>query len=189
MRSAVAFLTGVVVTLAIPAAIVWLGLVDMSAAEKPGWLERTIGEEAFEGWLERTAPATANPLGADAAVLREGLEHYRENCVVCHAAPDVQRSEIAKGLHPGAPSLWKKGTQSMTDGQIFWAIRQGVAMTGMPAFGKTHSDDDVWRIVAFVRHLNDLAPAEKKALAGAATEEEQHHHHQDAGEEPRHSGD
>jgi mono/diheme cytochrome c family protein len=63
----------------------------------------------------------------------------------------------------------------MGDGELFWTIRQGVRMTGMPAFAPTHSDEEIWKIVTFIRHLPHLTPEEKEKLR-SVTEEEAHHH-------------
>lgn len=163
-RFLVGAIVGAALALGVPGAVVWFGAVDMSASSPPSFLERTVGERAFDAWLERTAPDTNNPLGETPATLAAGLDHYRENCVVCHAAPDVEPTEIAEGLHPPAPRLWKKGTQSLSDGALFWTVKNGVRMTGMPAFGKTHGDEEIWKIVAFVRHLPNLTAPEKAAL-------------------------
>jgi len=127
--------------------------------------------------MEKRAPQSANPSANDPSALEEGLDHYKENCVICHNAPGVPGTEISKGLNPPAPSLDSADVQELKDGEIFWTIKNGIRMTGMPAFGPTHSDHEIWEIAAFVRHLPKLTNEEKEKLKPAAEEEEHHHEH------------
>ena len=74
-------------------------------------------------------------------------------CVSCHGAPGVDASEAGDGLNPPAPDLTLPRVQKRTDGELFWLVQNGIRMTGMPAFGTTHKDEEIWKIVAFVRRL------------------------------------
>jgi mono/diheme cytochrome c family protein len=67
------------------------------------------------------------------------------------------------------------------DAELFWVIKNGIRMTGMPAFGVNHKDEEIRHIVAFVRHVPQLTDAERQALKTGAGEE---HHHD--GEEAEH---
>lgn len=186
-----AFLLGIlvgVVLVAIVGFVVALGF-NMEATNPPGPLERLVAHELVDRTLERHAPKDKNPRPASPEVLAEGLAHYRENCLVCHGAPGVELSEIGKGLNPAAPNLAHRGTQHESDGELYWTIREGIRMTGMPAFGPTHSSDEIWTLVTFVRHLPQLTEAEIKALKQEAREEEEHHHEHEAppAESPAHA--
>jgi mono/diheme cytochrome c family protein len=153
------------VVLAVVAAVAGIltGVCDMSAVKPPGGLEKAIGHAALNHSVSRRAPKTANPFsGPD--VVRAGLAHYRENCVFCHGAPGVDASEAGDGLNPPAPDLTLGGVQARTDGELFWIVQQGVRMTGMPAFGPTHKDPEIWKIVAFLRHLPQISKDEQAAL-------------------------
>lgn len=154
-----------------------LGLFDMSATGSPGILD-WWGNTNWESSLEWRAPDTELPATADAD---EGLEHYAATCLECHGAPDAERAEWAHHMQPTPPKLWEKGTQGMSDGQLFHVIREGVRMTGMPAFGPEHAEKDIWNMVAFVRQLNDLTPEQKRRLQEAEETEKEHHHHEHSG--------
>jgi len=153
------------------------GRIDVAATQHGGWNDR------LDRWLfrvssrsiERHAPAATNPFAADPAAAAVGLAHYRENCVDCHGARDVDTSEFAKGLNPGAPMLDMDDVQRMSDGQLFWVISNGVRATGMPAFSPTHSPEEIWKIVAFVRHLPKLSDTEVATLKKGREEAEDHH--------------
>ena len=65
-------------------------------------------------------------------------------CLTCHGAGTVDPSEIGEGLNPPAPDLTQPSVQSKTDGELFWIVQNGIRMTGMPAFGPTHKDEEIW---------------------------------------------
>ncbi len=163
LKIVIGFLVGIVFSIGVPLIILALGVPDFGADAKPTWLERTLAPWALDHSIERRTLHQADSFDGQPAAIAEGLRHYRENCVVCHAAPGLQQSEIAMGMNPPPPNL-AGDTQEMPDGELFWYIKHGVRMTGMPAFGLTHSDEQIWKIVAFVRHLPHLTDAEKLAL-------------------------
>lgn len=111
-----------------------------------------------------------------------GFDHYHAMCRFCHGAPGYNRSEVARGLYPTPPSLVSGEEQSdWNDAALYWIVANGIKMTGMPSFGKTHDDTELWGIVAFLRHLPAMDVAEYQAMAASAgsseeAEEEEHHH-------------
>jgi len=169
------FIAGLVLAAIVPLAIVWSGLIDMSATPEPGKIESALAPWAFDCSMKHHAPAAKNPFANSVAVLPAGLGHYRENCVVCHGAPDVKPADLAQGLNPPAPKLQTDDAQSLRDGEMFWIIQNGIRMTGMPAFGPTRSPEDIWHLVTFVRHLPKLTPAERAAFQAATRGEAEHH--------------
>ncbi|MCL5097622.1 MAG: cytochrome c [Candidatus Omnitrophica bacterium] len=163
----VGFVVGILLCIVVPLAIFAAGTINFGATTKPGWLERTLAPWALDQSRETRAPRENDPYTNAPAVLVTGLDYYRANCVMCHGAPEVDTWDLAKGLNPSAPHLQSHGTQSFSDGELFWTVKQGVRMTGMPAFKPTHSDEQIWIIVAFVRHLPSLSADEKAALRAA----------------------
>jgi mono/diheme cytochrome c family protein len=136
----------------------------------------TAPHTAVARWLlnttqERSVSARADDVPAqppvDSAMLRHGFEEYREMCVACHGAPGVERGALGKGINPEPPDLAKESAE-WSDGEIFWITKHGIKMAGMPAFGVTHSDEELWGIVAFVRRLESMSPEEYRRLAGVA---------------------
>ncbi len=74
---------------------------------------------------------------------------------------------MGKGLYPPAPDMRQTGTQSLSDGELYYIIRNGVRLTGMPAWGKAEpgdSDEETWMLVLFIRHLPHLTAEEEKAM-------------------------
>jgi mono/diheme cytochrome c family protein len=175
----VKFLLGVVFGILLvaigAAAVVYTGAFNTSAEKPPSRLEREFATFALNRAVARRAPNRKNPLPSSPENLRGGLTHFRENCLVCHGAPGVDPGEIGQGLNPGAPDLTLPRVQARTDGQLFWIVDGGIRMTGMPAFGPTHAENEIWQIVSFLRHLPEITDAEKGELQ-LQTELEEHHH-------------
>jgi mono/diheme cytochrome c family protein len=95
-----------------------------------------------------------------------GAGLYADMCSGCHLAPGMERSEISQGLYPAAPELARGVNRSAT--QEFWIIKHGVKMTGMAAWGRTHSDMPIWDMVAFIRKMPTLTPAQYQATVKSA---------------------
>ena len=157
------------------------GSWNIAASVAPGRLESKIALFAATRSIEKRAPNKTNPASGP-ATLRAGLGHFKENCVMCHGAPGVPEAELGMGLNPPAPDLTLPQIQKMTDGQLFWVVQNGIRMTGMPAFGPTHSEQQLWQIVAFIRHLPELTAAEQQVLKAGMEEEQEHH--EEGGEKP-----
>ena len=168
------FICGLIFILLVGFILVAIGAFDFSASNKPGVIENKLTPWAFERSMARRAPKQNNPFVNDSTALSVGMAHYKENCLVCHGVPGSEPSELSMGLNPSAPPLDDKGIQQLSDGQMFWIIQNGVRWSGMPAFGMTHKDEEIWKIVSFVRHLPQLTPEEKGKLI-PKTEEDHHH--------------
>ena len=166
------FLLGVLVGLLVVgvsgAVFAALGLFNTAASIPPSTVETKIAGFTLDHSVARRAPKSTRGLPSDPDSRRDGLAHYKAMCLVCHGAPGVESSEIAEGLNPPAPDLTLRRVQKRTDGEIFWIVQNGIRMTGMPAFGSTHKDEEIWKIVAFVRRLPALTPDEDKELTTAA---------------------
>lgn len=107
-----------------------------------------------------------NPIPITPDVLQEGLAHFADHCAVCHANNGSGQTPIGKNLYPPAPDLREPTTQNMSDGELFWAIHNGIRFTGMPAWGEgdPEQDFDSWKLVHFIRHLPQLMPDELEQM-------------------------
>ena len=95
-----------------------------------------------------------------------GAGLYDNLCTSCHLAPGMKKTDLSRGLYPKAPQL-AFGTD-LTPAQEFWTIKHGVKLTAMPAWGRTHSDDEVWDLVAFIRKMPDLDKGQYQAAVKSA---------------------
>ena len=71
---------------------------------------------------------------------------------------------MGRGLYPRAPDMRLPATQSLSDGELFYIIENGVRLTGMPAWSSHEAKDDSWHLVHFIRHLPKLTPAEVEEM-------------------------
>ena len=157
------------------------GLADVAATSPHAPLTRWVLETAMENAVERRAAGLRPPGSLDSPErIRAGARAYDAMCVACHGAPGQKPGILAEGLRPAPPPLAEEAHE-WTAGELFWITRHGVKMTGMPAFGPTHEDAQLWEIVAFVRRLPQLGPAEYRALTrneaeGSGAEGHDHRH-------------
>jgi mono/diheme cytochrome c family protein len=100
----------------------------------------------------------------DPATVQAGARAFSERgCVSCHGAPGVEWAKFSEGLRPDPPDL-KEIADQLTPEQLFWVIKNGINMTGMPSFGLIEvPDQEIWTIVAFVKKLPNVSEADFKA--------------------------
>ena len=181
------FFFGVLVALLILISVSFIllgsGVLNMAATEEPGTLETSLAGWTVDRSVAVRAPDEINPFKDDPKAIEKGLVHYRAMCLQCHGASNVEADEFAQGLNPSPPDLAIAGKERK-DGELFWITKHGIRMTGMPAFGKSHSDEEIWQIVAFVRGLDELSESQITALREG--EERSHRHTEIAGHEEGH---
>jgi mono/diheme cytochrome c family protein len=102
------------------------------------------------------------------ALVQAGAKAFAaRGCVNCHGAPGVEWAKFSEGLNPGPPDL--KDVVDDPAEEIFWVIKNGIKMTGMPSFGKIEVPDaEIWSIVAFVKKLKTVSEADYKAWTAAS---------------------
>jgi len=123
------------------------------------WVLETTRENSIE---RRAASIEVPPTKGDKQI-DTGFRSYREMCALCHTPPGGIDSPIAKGLNPVPPDL-AESAKHMSAAELFWATKNGIRMTGMPAWGVTHKDSELWDIIAFVMKLPEMSKSEYLAL-------------------------
>src|SRR3954447_20873490 len=98
-----------------------------------------------------------------------GAGLYQEMCTSCHLGPGMEKTEISQGLYPHAPPLAR--VTDLTPAQQFWIIKHGLKFSAMPAWGKTHNDELIWDMVAFLQQLPKLSPEQYEAVVASAPED------------------
>lgn len=129
------------------------------------WLLTTVRERSIT--VRARGISVPRDLG-DPKRIAAGAAMYAEMCSGCHLAPGMEKTEISQGLYPRAPDL-SRGSK-LTPAEEFWVIKHGIKMTGMAAWGQTHDDTLLWDIVAFLRKLPSLSPAQYQAMVKSAPE-------------------
>lgn len=109
-------------------------------------------------------------------LILKGYKGYDSMCVTCHAAPGKSASVIADGLYPKPPELYNKEIyEEWNEKELFWIIKNGIKLTGMPAYGPTHGDEDLWAIVAFLKQMPSISESEYMEI-GKKTKRIEHIH-------------
>ena len=159
MRFAMGFISAFVLLIVVIAAAIWTGAYNFAASEAHNVSLRSVIEIALRRSVSRRADALTPPAAFGREDLRNGAREFMEYCVHCHGAPGVEPDEWATGMRPDPPDLGLAAAEWTTE-EIFWIVKHGINMTGMPAFGDTESDPTIWRITAFVKQLPRITPDE-----------------------------
>ena len=172
-------LLGVVLTLVVlivgSIIFIYSGLYNVSAINEETGIMRLILNTTSDNSVEHYSKNISVPDLNDSLMIKEGFEHYNEMCVSCHGAPGKEETELSKGLNPPAPYLVEHAKE-MGPRELFWVTKNGIKMTGMPAWGKTHPDEKIWAIVAFMKKLPYISAEQYKKMGSEpeTMEEDEH---------------
>ena len=140
------------------AAFIYFGAFNI-AADDPHW---GITNRMLELVRNRSIAVRASDLVVpdlqDAKQISSGAGNYNSMCAACHLAPGMGETELSLGLYPAPPSY--KMMAEFDPKTSFWAIKHGIKMTGMPAWGKSMQDQYIWGMVAFLQKLPTLSAME-----------------------------
>ena len=141
------------------------GFIPANADATPGSLETWAAETSLEATLAREAPKGPDPVPLTDANLVAGIELYGRHCAICHgtAQGTASSSPVAKGLYPPPPQLATEGVEDDPEGYSFWRIKHGIRLTGMPSWKATLSDQQIWTLALFLKHMDKLPPAAQQA--------------------------
>jgi mono/diheme cytochrome c family protein len=146
----------------------WLLHRGFSAREKPSSAEAMLAGYALRASSGAEKRDHANPVQPSAAALDEARDHFADHCASCHANNGSGHTMYGNGLNPPPPDMRLAATQGKSDGELYSIIKNGVRMSGMPAFGEPGDNDlSTWKLVLFVRHLPSLTPEEELLMQKA----------------------
>jgi mono/diheme cytochrome c family protein len=128
----------------------------------PPAIEKRVAKAAWRFLIPRDVRDATNPVPNTPDVLRDGLEHFADHCAICHANNGSGDTPIGRRIYPLSPDMREPGTQTLTDGELFYAIEQGIPWTAMPGWSTStpEGERESWALVRFIRHLPALTPAE-----------------------------
>jgi cytochrome c553 len=150
----------------------------VSARDQPTQAEIFVARRLRHLAIPMAARQMANPQPATPASIKAGMEHFADHCAICHGNDGSGDTEIGKNLYPKAPDMRTDETQSLSDGELFYIIENGIRFTGMPGWGTgqgnaaddhadahdEHEGHDTWSLVHFIRHLPKLTDAEQQQM-------------------------
>ncbi len=133
-----------------------------SAREKPSAVEEVLARAMRHMATPSSVREATNPVALTPEALARARAHFADHCASCHGNDGRGQTQLGQNLYPKAPDMTAAATQSLSDGELFAIIENGIRLTGMPAWGSPQPDDDVesWELVHLIRHLPKLTPAE-----------------------------
>jgi mono/diheme cytochrome c family protein len=133
-----------------------VGLVrrGIGTRDEPTPAEALVARALRRLAMPRRASGLRNPLPASESTVAAGRAHFADHCASCHGDDGKGQTGMGRNLYPRAPDMTLAATQSLSDGEIYWVIENGIRLTGMPAWGKGgDQDEETWALVSFIRHL------------------------------------
>jgi mono/diheme cytochrome c family protein len=127
---------------------------SLTALQEPGPLETRIANLAKHSVIRLASHHGIPPPPVDpGASIEAGGTHYGLDCSICHGVDGRAKTPSGQWMYPRATDLTSKRAQSYSDQELFWIIKNGIRFTGMPAFGKVETTDNIWGLVKYVRTL------------------------------------
>lgn len=161
--------TATIVCAAVAAFVVGLtGHISMRADILPSSLETNIAMRVMDANVERNAPRIANPVKPADQNLVAGASIYRQHCALCHGDPGHPKSPLANTLNPPPPQF-VTDPADMAENENYYIILHGVRWTGMPGWKNVLEDRQIWQVVTFLSHMNNLPPAAKAVFGVTGT--------------------
>lgn len=148
------------------ALLVHSGFYDIAATEQHTRPVFKLMDYAMRRSVKVRTGSIVVPDLADPQRVRRGAAHYRTHCLQCHGAPGVAPDAFAFGMTP-APANLVGTAREWPDVELFWVVKHGIKMTGMPAWIHRLEDDEIWDVVAFVRASAGMTVGEYGALAAS----------------------
>lgn len=145
------------------AAVIYSGVFNVAATVTDAAPLRWVLITTREASIRRHARDIQAPASGGAEQVENGFRIFREACAMCHTPPGRPATMMTKGLNPEAPALAEL-VEDMTDAELFWVTRNGIRFTGMPAWGSSLNDPDIWDVVAFMRTSPNMKAADYDAL-------------------------
>jgi len=169
MRRGAAFLFGLIIGVLLLPAVGYLyfrfGYAPVATAAPPMPFEKNMARMALHARIAAEAPKNS-PMQADAANLAAGAKIYVDDCAFCHGVSNQKDIPPAgKGMFPVPPQLLNPDEMVTDDpvGQTYWKVANGIRLTGMPAFNKSLTTDQMWQVTLLLANADKL-PDPVKAL-------------------------
>jgi mono/diheme cytochrome c family protein len=164
------FLTGLLLLPLVVVLYLAFGHPPVATTDKPFPLEGQIVSIPLEARIRREMP-TASPVPATDENLNAGASLYEDKCEFCHGTAD-EPSAVGRSLFPTAPQLWIKhtnGAVGVSDdpvGETYWKVKNGIRLSGMPAYGKTLSESQLWQVSLLLSMADKPLPADAAHTVG-----------------------
>jgi len=150
----------VLIALPLTAAVLIVGFtqVKLDALQEPGHLETVLATHAKYILIQRSSRENVPPPPRDLqASIEEGDKLFATECAMCHGPDGHQPTDAGRWMYPRASDLTSPEVQQYSDRELFWIVKNGIRLSGMPAFGRVESDEHIWNLAHYVRTLRGSA--------------------------------
>ena len=158
----------VLIALALAAVAVIVGFtqIKLDALEEPGQVETFLATQVKHLLIHRSSREGIPPPPTNVqASVEEGGKLYATDCSMCHGSDGHTPTDFGRWMYPRASDLTSSLVQNYSDRELFWIVKNGIRLSGMPAFGRVESDEHIWDLVRYVRTLRGTAPDESQGAA------------------------
>ena len=133
--------------------------INIDALQEPGPIETIFATQAKHILVHRSSSRDSiSPAPTDLrASIEEGDKLYGTECAMCHGPNGHTPTDFGRWMYPRASDLTSPEVQQYSDRELFWIVKNGIRLSGMPAFGKVESDEHVWNLAHYVRTLGGSA--------------------------------
>lgn len=145
-------------------AFIYSGIYDIAATTPHFEVTHKLVRTLMVQSIRRHSRDVSVPDLDDPEKVHSGFKNFNAMCVTCHGAPGVPGSEISKGLYPAAPNL-AEAAKGWSSAELYVIIKNGIKLSGMPAWEQSHSGDEIWALVAFLKVLPTMPANEYRDAA------------------------
>jgi thiosulfate dehydrogenase len=140
------------------------GMAPVATSSQAMPFEKMLAAKALEARVEKEMPKTV-PIPANDETYAAGAKIYVGNCAVCHGLPDQPQTPIANGMFPKPPHLLHgKGVTDDPPGETYWKVKNGIRLTGMPAFSQSLADTQIWQVSLLLANADKVGPNIRQLL-------------------------
>lgn len=133
---------------------IFVSQLNLSALPEPGRTETYLATKAKHFLVRRGSRAGIPPAPSDLrASVAEGDKLFGTECGACHGLSGNKATDAGRWMYPRAADLTSSDAQRYSDRELFWIVKNGIRLSGMPAFGKVEPDEHIWNLVHYVRTL------------------------------------
>jgi mono/diheme cytochrome c family protein len=147
-------LVALIVAALVVVAIFGLAKIRLDALQEPGHVETFLATLAKHLLVRRSSREGIPPAPTNLpASIQEGDKLYATDCSMCHGADGRTPTDSGRWMYPRASDLTSPAVQRYSDRELFWIVKNGIRLSGMPAFARVESDEHIWNLVHYLRTL------------------------------------
>jgi len=130
---------------------------SLTALDEPGRAETYVATKAKHLFVARDSSGVPPAPVTTPASIAAGEKLYGAECATCHGLNGRTPTDAGRWMYPRAADLTSEQVQQYSDPELFWILKNGIRLSGMPAFGRVETDEHLWQLVHYLRTLKRSA--------------------------------